>query len=141
MLRDYQKRKLYGFESKVLWPMDSEEIGQQEAQDWVNFIWSNEGRNHPPVVIVNRKLKVHAGNANRQRIHIQEKTRRFVMIHELTHSMQFKLDDDGEQYLPVSPHGGEFVFLYFTLLEKYMNIPMPMLMYKGKESGLKMKVI
>lgn len=140
MYRDFQKQKLYSFEQRYISPFDTQSITKNEAQDWVNFIWYNEGRTHPPVITVNRQLKRVAAKANRNVVILSgDTTKRWIMVHEVVHSLQQEMTNNGDPYFPFAAHGAEFVYKYIMMLEKYMNIPMLMLLAKCKESKLKVK--
>lgn len=126
---DYQRSKVYRWENKYVRPYDTTPITVQEAQDWVDFIWFNEGRTHPPKIRTDHKKKSGA-DATRMNIRVTGGSLyRWIMIHELAHSF---LEDGETSY----GHGPVFVTKYMELLEKYLRIPMPILWYTANEAGV-----
>jgi len=119
---DYQKSKVYSWEDAVVRPMDQTRITLKEAQDWVDFIWANEGRTHPPKIRTDHNKKGGA-DATRTAIRVTPGSMfLWIMTHELAHSLL----DDGEVR---HGHGPKFVETYVKLLDKYMRIPDMMLKY------------
>lgn len=138
MIRDTQKNKVYRFEDKVIGPFDKNSITLSEAQDFVEFIWANEGRSHPPKITSSNRFKNIAANANRNRICVKgETTKRWIMVHEVTHSLLWEMDDEGNDIQTIAHHGPEFVMKYITLLDKYLKIPFIMSMAMCKKEGVK----
>lgn len=137
-MRDYQKNKLYRFEDQYINPLAKADVLDVEAaQDWVDFVWANEGRQNPPSVEHNAKFKRKAADATRYKIRISDpKIKRWILIHEITHSLMVEFDDEGDELDTHSFHGPEFVNLYLRLLDKYMNIPLICLTTKAIEFGV-----
>jgi len=129
---DYQKSKVYSWENKVVGQFDKARISIEEAQDWVDFIWFNEGRSNPPKIRTDHNKKSGA-DATRLAIRVTPGTLyRWIMVHEVAHSL---LDDGEVRY----GHGPKFVETYIELLDKYMKIPKLMLWYTLVEAKVDYK--
>jgi len=115
-MRDYQRQKVYNWENEVISPLDSTLLSVEEAQDLVDFIWAQEGRNHPPKVKINNRK----AGADGRRIELRfnkNMLKRWVILHELAHAFEDDIDVKGDG------HGPKFVKRYIGLLDKYMKIP------------------
>ena len=129
---DYQKTKVYRWEDHVMGPLEKGHITIAQAQDWVDFIWYNEGRTHPPKIRTDHNKK---GGADATRLNIRVTDfalKRWIITHEVAHSL---LDDGEVRY----GHGPMFVQKYIDLLDKYMKIPKLMLQYTLQEASVDYK--
>lgn len=130
-MRDYQRQRVYDWENLNVGPKDSSVIPFDQAQMMVNYIWEQEGLLYPPQVREmpkqNRKAEA---KANRSDIWVKpEGIASWILIHEIAHSLTtdtFDLDSDR--------HGPAFVGVYMRLLEKYIRIPLPLLMFSAKQA-------
>ena len=126
--RDYQKSKVYKWEQKIIAPFDNALMTMNEIRDFVDFVWANEGLQHPPKITAGQKNKSGA-DGWRLEIRLPPHMRyRWIVIHELVHS--FLEDGTGTG----DGHGPMFVTKYINLLDKYMCIPKMMLWYTLKEA-------
>ncbi len=128
---DPQRRQVYAWETEVIGRLDTTSVSHNEAQDFVNFVWYNEGRDHPPKVILSRK---NARRATGCRLKITvpvSMLNRWILLHEAAHAFTSNIDGASDG------HGPEYMRVYFGLLEKHMKLPIPMLMYTAKKFGLK----
>lgn len=126
--RDYQKNRVYRWEQDLVPTKD--QVHFENAQAIVNHIWSDMGLKFPPIVKpLAKQTRRFAGKANRQYIWLDTVTTTQIIIHELAHSMLKTVDGDKEFDQHVVGHGPEFVGMYIHLLNKYMNIQMPIILF------------
>lgn len=140
-MRDPQKNRVYRWESVVLDlnARDRTLINLETANSLVKYIFEQERLDHPPLVsLLSKKFTATAGRGNRNTIQLKEQTKTWTVLHELSHTMTFDnlawFDNDPSRL--VEPHGKEFVGVYMKLLDKYMNIPLALLMYTAKENKI-----
>lgn len=129
--RDYQKSKVYAWEWDTFRSKDTSKIPHANAQGLIDYIWTQEGLLYPPrVEVLDKRTTRWAGKANRRNIWLPEYTTNSVIIHELSHSMTCNVDDVSDG------HGKQYVGVYMKMLDKYMKVPMPMLMYTAQKHGV-----
>ncbi len=129
---DYQRQRVYNWENHIVGRVDKLPITVEEAQDWVDFIWANEGRTHPPKITTDHR-KQSGADATRYKIRVTEGSLyRWIMTHEVAHSL---LDDGVVRH----GHGPKFVETYIDLLDKYMKIPKIMLQYTLEQNKVDYK--
>jgi len=139
-MRDTQKNKVYMFEDQIIDQFDKEQISVPNAKNFIEFIWANEGRRFPPKIKVNKRFKRILACANRETITLsKDRMQRWVLIHELTHSILDEKNDEGEPIRTIEAHGKEFVAKYFFLLDKYLKMPSIMLMAMAQKHNVKWK--
>ena len=127
-MRDYQQRKVYRWEDSVVASrLRDDTITFEDAQTFINGVWLSMGLMHPPLIdkMAAQATKVFAC-ANREFVKIREQTPKWIIIHELAHSMAA----EGEG------HGPDFVGIYIKLLQKVLGFPVPVAMYTLKEAGI-----
>lgn len=129
--RDFQKNALYAWEREFIAPKDISPIHFSKAQSCVDYVWKEMGLNHPPQVIeLAAQNKYAAARGGRFQIHLKENTKTWIILHELAHAMTSNMDEtDG--------HGEDFVGMYYKLIEKFMNIPGPYMLYTMEQYKLK----
>lgn len=140
-MRDFQKSRVYAFEDKCISPFDETVISLVVAQEIVNFIWTNEDRDCPPKVSQNKRYKTKTATGDRFKIQIdREDIKQWILIHEIAHSLNRKLDEEGDE-IPCDRHGPKFMLTYLTLLDKYLNMNMLMLLAMCKHNNIKVSGI
>lgn len=122
-MRDYQVSKLYNWEQTL---PSGGMIEIENAQAIVNHVWTQEKLDYPPtVVLIDQRTTKWAGKASRMRIQLQPTVCMRVLLHEMSHSMTSSVDCmEGSMQ-----HNEWFVGVYIKLLEKYLNVPMPLMLY------------
>jgi hypothetical protein len=128
MCRDYQKAKVYSWESRF---PEGRLITFVDATQYVSCIWNAQKLQWPPLVQELPAQDKHAGKANRQYVMLPahgatEKT----ILHELAHSMT--ATHDGY----IDAHGPKFVGVYMRLLCHHLSVPLPLLIYSASKAGL-----
>lgn len=132
-IRDYQKQRLYDWERLCVSPFDKNIVPYDNLQAIVDYIWKEERLQFPPKVMplpkqVTRKWAC----ANRNCIEAPEAgLPTWVLIHELCHSLTLTFDD---MFPKGGAHGPIFVGVYMKLLEKYLKLPILMLMSTAKDA-------
>jgi hypothetical protein len=130
MMKDTQKSKVYSWEDTHIAVMDPATITVDEAQDLVDFVWAQQGRNNPPVVRINKRS---GASATRMDLNFSKKAlHRWIVLHEIAHSLADGLYEQGKE-----GHGPEFVAIYASLLEDHLKLPKPLLWYTMAISGVK----
>lgn len=128
-MRDYQQTALYNWERSL---PDGGWIDISNAQAIVNYIWEKEGLHYPPTVqpIAPQTTKW-AGQGGRLEIQLQPRVTMKTIIHEISHSMTGDIESQKTML-----HGPWFVGVYVKLLEKYLNVPMPLMLYTLNEHNV-----
>ena len=131
-MRDYQKSRVYKWEDKHIGPLDRTKITFDVARVIVNHIWTTEGLQYPPsVVLVPAQTRNKMGCANRSKIQLVPELPTWVVIHEIAHSMNStNTDEHGDG------HGPNYVGIYIKLLAKYLNASLPVMMYTLTQSDI-----
>lgn len=138
-MRDFQKSRVYKFEDRYVAPLDNIVFSIKEAQEFINFVWEGEGYDCPPRVSQNTRYKVKLATGGRFNIQTAGNTiKRWILIHELTHSICQTLDEDGEVDDSIG-HGPKFVSTYLKLLDRYANINMIGLLAMCNKSKVKVE--
>lgn len=129
--RDFQKQRVYNWEAENLSAMDTTTIAFDNAQNVVDYVWASMGLKFPPKVLplATHRRKAQA-TGGRGFIHIRPQVSNRMLLHELAHSMTASHDaTDG--------HGPQFVGIYYKLLERFMGVPGPLMMYTLNKAGVK----
>ena len=120
-MRDYQQSKLYSWQNTI--PQGGV-IKIENAQSIVDHIWAAEGLKYPPKVQpIHFNTTKWAGKADRMNIYLQSEVSMQTIIHEVAHSLTMDIDDNCAQ------HGPWFVGVYTKLIEKYLGVSMPVMLY------------
>ena len=129
--RDDQRSKVYKWERDFLFKSD--EISFHDIQSYVNYVWQDMGLKYPPMVQeMPAQATTKGGDATRTVVRFPRYgSRKAVVLHELAHSMTGNIGGMSHR------HGEKFVGVYMGLLEKYLNIPMPLLWYTAERDGVK----
>lgn len=128
---DRCRYKVYRWEDEIVRPRDTNKITLDAAQSIVDYIWAQEGREHPPQVVTKRNG---CASATRFEIKLPENMRyTWIVIHELSHSLTS--NEEGAS----NGHGSWWMQVYTRLLSTYVNIPLPLLYYTANERGIKIK--
>lgn len=132
MARDIQKKMVYAWEGRVVRPRGGAVIPYANAQGVVTAVWSCAGLMHPPrVVPMPKQDKTAFAKANRTDVWLPEQTPTWVILHEVAHSMAGTFDGESDA------HGPDYLWLYMTLIDRHLKIPMIELMATAKMAGLK----
>lgn len=133
---DYQKSRVYRWENEHIHSIDTQCLSVEEAQDWVDFIWANIGRTHPPVVSINKRYRAKAATGWRLKLEFMPgMLTRSIIIHELTHALYndgtreseiLQTDSDG--------HGPLYVGSYVNLLIRFMKFNLIVMQYTLNEA-------
>lgn len=124
MCRDYQKQRVYDWQWSHI--PEGGKVQFNQAQAIVDHIWEAERLSFPPKVVPFHPNETkRAGSATRLQIELQPEVTLRTIIHELAHSMSTEIDRSEE----VVPHGAWFMGLYLKLIEKYLGVPMPVMLY------------
>ena len=131
-MRDFQKSKVYAWETEVIRPCCQQTVQFKDAQAFVDGVWLKHGWLYPPhVELMGKQARRVWANANRARIRIPSVIPAWVILHELAHTLT--MNEDGEGDL----HGPDFVGIYIKLLDTILHIPVPMSMYTLTKNGIK----
>jgi hypothetical protein len=132
-MRDYQRQKVYDWQQTV---SDGGKVSLENAQDIINYIWKNEKLEYPPhVEPIDHRTTKWAGKADRMTIYLQPVVTMRTILHEIAHSMTTDIEDNSAR------HGPWFVGVYSKLIEKYLKVPMPLMLYQMKEHGVECNVM
>lgn len=127
--RDFQKSKVYAWENKLF---QGVHIPFDKIAAFVAKIWAGERLEWPPLVAELHKNNGHAGTGARDQVSFpKEGASELTIIHEVTHAMLATIDGHTDG------HGPQFVGLYMRLLDKHLNIPLPLLLYTAERFKLK----
>lgn len=140
-VEDTQRKKVYRWESKVIFPNKLGLLHEEEAQNWINSITKEAhnlfGKNVEKCNIffkINNKLQ--GGIAyNFGRIEADRHScYKEVLIHELAHVVNYRVfkKEDGA-------HGPTFVAVYIKLLEHFLGMDKKYLIQSAKENKVKVK--
>jgi hypothetical protein len=128
-MRDYQQSKVYNWEAKHVTPGGRIEFNQ--AQAIVDHVWKEEGLYFPPrVKPIDCRTTKWAGKADRLRIILQPSVTMQTLLHELAHSMTARISGESNM------HGPQFVGVYTKLIEKYLGMSLPVLLYTQQKEGV-----
>lgn len=123
---DYQRQHVYNWQAEL---PEGQRVKLEHAQQLVDYVWAQEGLLYPPKVGPIAKNTVRwAGAANRSIIKLQPVVSTRTVLHEMAHSMTSSAITDMSHQ-----HNEVFVGVYMRLLEKYMNIGMPLLMFSASK--------
>ncbi len=126
-MKDYQQYKVYSWESSF---PEGQWVPYDQCQSIIDYIWFDMKLKNSPRL---KPLLGHkwAGKANRLNVFLPERgASTKTIIHELAHSMTMNVDGLGHQ------HGPRFVGVYMVMLEKYIKLPMAMLVYTAKKDNV-----
>lgn len=131
-LRDFQRQRVYDWEEEHVLKKDRDFVPFDQLQALVDYIWTQEGLEHPPKVRPMVKQRKDLGAATRLKVLSPENgMTSTVLIHELAHSMCATHDGLSNW------HGARFVGVYIDLLAKYAGFDANLLRYTAKEAGVK----
>ena len=134
--RDYQKSRVYAWESKVVGPRCPRGIKFEDAQTFVDGIFLCEGLvGAPKIVPLPKQNKKALADATRAEIRIKETVPAWVLIHELAHTLTYTHDGRCDH------HGPDFMGTYLRLLDKYMGLSLLLTMYSLKEWNIKFNLV
>lgn len=129
---DKQKSVLYRWEERVLAPRCDRHTPYANAQMLVDGIWLAERWKHPPKVVpLSPNNKTAWAKGGRGQIQLPpEGVPTRVLIHEISHACS-------SEHTCGNGHGPDFLGIYFYLLDKYCQIPYPLLLYTADQDQLK----
>jgi hypothetical protein len=130
--RDYQRSRVYRWESRIVEPRDPTIIAFPAAQAMVNAIWSDMGIRYPPVVEgQSRRTSKTIASANRLSLFLPEKTPAWCLLHEIAHAMTMTVDGHSDG------HGAVFIGIYVQLLIRYLRMEETVLMQSLQKAGIR----
>jgi hypothetical protein len=130
--RDYQRSRVYQWESRIVVPRDPTTIAFPAAQGMVNAIWSDLGLRYPPVVQAqSRRARKTIASANRLSLLLPEKTPAWCLLHEIAHAMTTTVDGQSDG------HGAVFIGIYVQLLTRYLRMDETALMQSLQEASIR----
>jgi hypothetical protein len=133
-VRDVQRQKVYDWERGVVKPRCPKQVAFKDAQMVVDGVWLAEGLLNPPKVEpLSRATKRAAAMGNRLSVWLNpdEPTPTWVILHEIAHALTMTHEGHTDQ------HGPAFVGVYMNLLVKYLDVPLPLLLYAAQKDGVK----
>jgi hypothetical protein len=130
---DRQRQRVYNWENLNIAPKDRTPVRFENIKHIVDFVWSSQGLEYPPQVILIPKQNHNCGDATRTTVRFREETQTWIILHELSHSMSSLCDDRSNQ------HGALFMGLYCQLLSKYLNMDFAELIKSATDFGLRVK--
>ena len=132
-MSDFQQQRVYDWESTL--PTGGL-IKIENAQSIINHVWAAERLEYPPQVeLIHHNTTRWAGQANRLTIWLQPVVTLRTILHEMAHSMTMELDGMGHQ------HNSWFVGVYAKLVEKYLNVSMPVMLYTASKFNVQLDVM
>lgn len=130
-MRDMQKTRLYQWEDRIIGPRDVNPVDLETAQAIVRHVWQEEGLVFPPVVqALPSQTKRLVGSGSRTVIQLKFPTHTWIVLHEVAHSLNTTLEGKCDH------HGPNYLGIYMRLLAKYINVPLPLLMFTATDSKL-----
>ena len=130
--RDYQRSRVYRWESRIVEPRDPTMIAFPAAQAMVNAIWSDMGLRYPPVVEgLSRRARRTIASANRLSLFLPAKTPAWCLLHEIAHAMTTTVDGHSDG------HGAVFIGIYVQLLTRYLRMDETALMQSLQTAGIR----
>jgi hypothetical protein len=134
MSRDYQKQRVYDWQSSI---PSGGEIRFENAQAIVDHIWKSEGLAFPPQVTpIHSNTTKWAGKANRLQVWLRPVVTLRTILHKLAHCMSMEMDDSHETIA----HGPWFMGLYMKLIAKYLNVPLPIMFYTANKDHVEFDI-
>jgi hypothetical protein len=131
MKHDAQKSKVYDWENHVIAPLSRGTVPYKQAQAFVNGVWLAHGWLHPPHVGLKAKQATRVlADGYRGEIRIRPLTPDWVILHELAHALTS--DHDGRS----AKHGADFVGIYIRLLDRILNIPLPLSLFTLQQAHI-----
>lgn len=128
---DPQQTSAYKWEREVL-ASYTRRVTIDQARTLVAAVWMAEGLRFPPAVeSMPKQVTTALGDATRTKIRLVGSVPEWVVLHEVAHSMQARADVNETDY-----HGKLWLGTYMRLLEKFMGVPMPLMMYTATRAGL-----
>lgn len=134
---DPQKKILYAWEDRVIGPRDRTLIPYARAQMQVDAVWMAAGLLYAPVVHpLHPNTRRYVGKAHRSKVWLPEKrpTPSWIILHEVAHSMTATMEGE------IDGHGPKYLWVYMTLVERHLKIPMLTLMATAKQAGLEFEI-
>lgn len=135
MPRDFQRERVYAWENAVVKPRDPSKNRFEDAQALVTAIWTAEGLLHPPRVLpMPAQARVTCATGTRTQLRVPDLVPTWVVLHEIAHAMTstFEGRSDG--------HGPDYVGNYMRLLDRFLKIPTPLLMYTASEHNVRFHI-
>jgi len=130
--RDYQRSRVYGWESRIIAPRDPTTIAFPAAQAMVNAIWSDMGLRYPPVVqALSRRSRRTVASANRLSLYLPVETPAWCLLHEIAHAMTTTVEGHSDG------HGAVFIGIYVKLLTRYLRMDEGALMQSLQQAGIR----
>src|SRR5918997_316932 len=132
-MKDLQRSRVYAWEEAIVAPRDGSAIPFEQAQMLVDGVWLGGQLLCPPKVErMPRQARRTWATGSRTTIRLPQDrpTPTYVILHELAHALSSTVDGDTDA------HGPDFVGLYMGLLDRWLRIPTPLLMFTAKQHGV-----
>jgi hypothetical protein len=135
-IRDFQKLKVYAWETEVISPKDTTSVPFHQIPSIVEYVWRNEGLNFPPKVLpLPKMIKKVCADGTRLEVRFQEVTKTWIILHELSHSMTCTFDHFS------NVHGAQYLGIYLQLLGRYLKLDVQELARSAEKKGLKFNLM
>lgn len=127
MARDFQRARVYRWEEAVVMPRDPSRNRFEGVQALVTAVWTAEGLLHAPRVLpMPAHARITHATGSRTTIRVPDDVATWVVLHEIAHAMTSTPEkSDG--------HGPDYVGNYMRLLDRFLKIPTPLLMFTASE--------
>ena len=132
-MRDLQRSRVYAWEDAVVAPWGASAVAYEKAQMLVDGVWLGEQLLYPPKVQpMPRQARRTWATGSRTTIRLPQDrpTPIHVILHEVAHALSSTFDGDTDA------HGPDFVGLYMGLLDRWLGIPTPLLMFTAGQHGV-----
>ena len=132
-MRDLQRSRVYAWEDAVVAPRGSSAVPYEKAQLLVDGVWLGEQLLYPPKIEpMPRQARRTWATGSRTTIRLPKdrSTPTYVILHEVAHALSSTVDGDTDA------HGPNFVGLYMGLLDRWLGVPTPLLMFTARQHGV-----
>ncbi len=133
--RDWQRGRVYAWESRIVAPRDTTFVEYCAAQSMVDAIWSDMDLRYPPAVEpLARQASTTVASADRLSIFLPARTPSWLLLHEIAHAMTSDADGSSDG------HGEVFLGLYVQLLVRYLRLDQKTLLASLQDEGIAIAV-
>jgi hypothetical protein len=129
-VRDYQVSKCYAWEIQNVAQLGRALVKLENAQAFVNHVWSGEGLQYPPQVVLMNHSDTVGATGSRLEIQVPKEVASWILIHEIAHAMTSNIDGRSVG------HRAPWVGVYIKLVCKYLGGDMLTLMHSAMRAGV-----